>query len=350
MNSTQILNETFASHEHLTPDADLALDGIQHRLRTRRRSRVAMAGVVAAVAATAVGAAFLTDAADHANHATRAPAAHQPTAAKTQLQVPLPAPDHITIAAGWLPAGTVKGVVLDNGFGQQARGYDVTADDGSSVYVLIGTQPGTSLPATYKRGTAHDRSVNGRSAREWSVDDWYHLAILLPDVQVATVEIEGGPNQGKGGDGSAAALAAIGRKVGEHLDLNRHDSITPGFALSYLPAGVVTRAVGRDAQSGTSYTLASPGAQWSETMPNYATVNEFGGLWSAMRTSQKGLPPASPGRAVQGHPTYVVSGGKVPYLWIDGVRPGISISIIGGPGVTTLAEVYKIADGLILTR
>ena len=54
------------------------------------------------------------------------------------------------------------------------------------------------------------------------------------------------------------------------------------------------------------------------------------------------------GRPVQGHQTFVIAGSNTPMLWIDNVRPSVSISITGGPGVTTLAEVYRIADGLIL--
>jgi hypothetical protein len=234
---------------------------------------------------------------------------------------------------------------LSNGFGRQTHGYDVTATGGTSTHVLVSTEPGTALPTTYKLGTPHDLSVGGRPAREWSVDDWYYLAILEPDGQVVAVEIRGGPNQGKGLDGSAAALAAVGQKVGANLDLNRHDSINPSFGLSDLPAGVEVRAVSRDHQSGTTYTVASPRAQPPSQPTDYARVSEVAGTWASA-----GGNPALQGRLVQGHPTYVISGRAFPGLWIDSVRPGVSISIFGGPGVTTVADVYEIADGLILTH
>ena len=339
MNSTQILSETFASHEHLAPDADLALDGIQHRVSTLRQSRIAVAGVVTTVAAMAVGGAVLAGAARHTAHD---PAAHQPMAATTQVA---PAPDYVTIAAGWLPPGKVLQTGLSNGFGRQTHGYDVTATGGTSTHVLVSTEPGTALPTTYKLGTPHDLTVGGLPAREWSVDDWYYLAILQLDGQVVAVEIRGGPNQGKGLDGSAAALTAVGQKVGANLDLNRHDSINPSFGLSDLPAGVEVRAASRDHQSGTAYTIASPSAQPSETS-DYARVSEFGGSWASRHGSTD---PALSGRPVQGHPTYVIAGRAFPGLWIDNVHPGVSISIVGGPGVTTIADVYKIADGLILS-
>jgi hypothetical protein len=348
MNDTEILRRTFAAHEHMAPDAELALDGIQHGVRTRRRSRAAVAGAVVTVAAVVVGASFLSSA---AKHPAQAPAGKAPGPAPARARTAAPAPDFVTIAAGWLPSGAVQQTLLSNSFGQQVRGYNVTSG-ATSVYVLVGIEPRTASPIDHKRGTPREFSVNGRQATEWSVDDWYDATIVLSDGQEATVEIAGGANQGKGGDGSAAALAAIGRRVAAHLELQRHDSINPSFALSYVPRGLVVRAVSRDAQNGTSYTVAGAGAHWSETMPNYATVSESRESTQPQRGSgtKKGDPLAGSthGRAVQGHRTLVSASGEVPTLWVTGVRPGVSIVLNGGPGVTSLAELYRIADGLIL--
>ncbi len=349
MKTDEILQQTFASHEHMTPDADLALDGIRHRVRTRRRSRAAVASVVVAVIAVAVGATFLPG-----NHHSATPEqtprsvapAKKPSPAKPH---PVPAPDHVTIAAGWLPAGKATQVLIDNGFGRQLRGYNVISG-GQTTYLLIGSQPGPALPTDYKRGIPNDLTIGGRPAREWSVDDWYYLAFVTPTGEVATVDIESG--QGRGGDGSAAALAAMGHQVAMHLKLNRQDPIEPGFALSYLPAGIVVSDVWRDQQSGTRYTLTPTGARWADTMPEYANVSVVAQSWHDQAAqgagSHKSSPPSTPGRPVQGHRSYVFTGDDVPMLWIDSVRPDLSIEITGGPGVTTLAEVYRIADGLIL--
>ncbi len=353
MKTDEILHQTFSSHEHLTPDADLTLDAIRHRVRTRHRSRAAIAGVVAVVVAVAVGASFLPrahDAAPSKQESRSVAPAKKPTAPKLH---PVKAPDYVTVAAGWLPPGKSSQVLIGNGFGQQTRGYNVTSG-GQSTYVLIGIQPGRALPTSNKRGTPNDLTIGERPAREWSVDDWYYLAITLPGGRIATVDIEGGHNQGKGGDGSAAALAAIGRNVGAHLELNRHDPIKSGFALSYVPPGLAVQSVSSDDQNGTSYTIAPANAHWSDQMPMYATVNEVRGTAAEIPAAggppspQKGVPPMKAGRPVQGHHTFVIAGSNTPMLWIDNVRPSVSISITGGPGVTTLAEVYRIADGLIL--
>lgn len=353
MKTDEILHQTFAAHEHLTPDADLTLDGITHRVRNRRRSQAAIAGVVAVVVAVAVGATLLPRAhnAGAPTQETRSVApAKKPSPPRLH---PVKAPDYVTIAAGRLPAGKATQVLIANGFGQQVRGYNVVSG-GQTTYVLIGVQPGQALPTSNKRGTPQDLTIGGRSAREWSVDDWYYLAITLPGGQIATVDIEGGRNQGKGGDGSAATLATIGRNVALHLEVNRHDPIKSSFALSYVPPGLAVGSVSRDDQNGTTYTIAPANAHWSDQMPMYATVNEVRGAAPGIpaagnpRSLQKGMPPVSAGRPVQGHRSYVVTGIDVPTLWIDNVRPGVSISITGGPGVTTLAEVYRIADGLIL--
>jgi hypothetical protein len=350
VNTEQILRQTFSAHEHLSPDAESALDGIKHRVRTRHRSRIAIAGAVAAVVAVAVGASLLAGTERQAGHGpTRsAPPARQPHIAAPH---PVAAPDHVTIAAGWLPAGEVAQVELDNSFGHQLRGYTVTSGQ-DSVYVLIGIAPGSVLPTDYKRGTPHDLTISARPAREWSVDDWYYLAFVAPGGRIATVDIEGGKNQGKGGDGSAAALAAIGRNVAAHLDLNRHDPIRTGFALSYLPAGLVVQAVSGKGQNDAGYTLAPATARWQDQMPTYATVTKVSQAWRNLARQRphvdKPAPPTTAGRPVQGHRTYVVTGGDTPVLWIDEIQPGVSIEISGGPGVASLAEVYRIADGLIL--
>ncbi len=164
MKTDEILRQTFASHEHLTPDADLTLDGITHHVRTRRRSRAAIAGVVAAVVAVAVGASLLPRA-HHGAAPTQQPRSVAPASKPNPAKLrPVAAPDHVSIAADWLPAGRVTQVLIANGSGQQVRGYNVTSG-GRTTYVVIGIQPGRALPTSNKRGTPDDlRSSDGRPA------------------------------------------------------------------------------------------------------------------------------------------------------------------------------------------
>jgi hypothetical protein len=309
-------------------------------------------GAAATVAAVALGSSLIG--ADQPAPRRTAPAA----SATAPARAPVAAPAYTTIAPGWLPAGRAQLVLASNGFGQDLRGYVVPAAGGPATSILVGATPGTALPNDYKRGSPRDLQIAGRPGREWSVDDWYYLAILLPQGRVATVDVDAGRNGGKGGDGSAAALAAIGRRVGAHLQTGRHDAIPVDFRLTYLPAGLVVQAVSWNSATGTDYTLAPPTGRTPDETYGYPSVGEVQG---SAKTNLKGkgngdkrrLPVATPGRPVQGHPTWVmhhpdVGGPTYPVLFIDSVRPGVSMVVSGGPVLTDLAELYRIADGLHL--
>lgn len=340
---TQQLRDTFVAHEHLTPDADLALEAIQHRIRTRHRSRVAVTSAVVAVAGVVAGASLVVGG-THGRGPAHTSAAQQPSVPPARTA--LPAPDHVTIAAGWLPAGPVHAGVIGNGFGQQYRSYNVTTEAGW-VYVLLETEPGTALPTSVPHknpGTPHDVRLGGHTVREWSGNEppsWYHAAFVLPGGRVATVGIDGG-------DGSAATLVAIGRHVLTTMRFDRHDPIRTGYQVGYLPPGVVVKSVSMDDTNNTYYVLAPPSATSNDAIPSYGTSEA-----RTIPTPPAGAPakpnlPAQPGRPVQGHPTRTSAGSNPTSLWIDGVRPGVSIQVHRGPGVTTVEQLYRIADGLIL--
>ncbi len=345
MTAEQILRDSFTAHEHLAADADDTLAGVYRQLDGRRRGRLVAAasigGTVAVVAVLALGTVELGN---------RSAAPKPPVAAATTAPRPtptpkpaprtaLPMPAYTTISSGWLPAGTRQEDFIANGDGGQSLGTTITSGQ-TSTYVLLGLQPGRVLPSTYKRGTPHDLTIAGHPAREWSVDDWYHLDLLL-DGQVASVEIEGGAGGGKGNDGSAATLAAVGRHVAATFRVGARQPIKTGLAFSYLPAGLrVSDIVSANQQ--VSFTLAGAAAPVSTPDAQPPTV-----------TWQQGGPPntlaADAGRAVQGHPTLVSTAGAYPVLLLPNVHPGVDVRLDGGDGVTTLAQLYAIADGLILS-
>lgn len=352
MNADRILVQTFADHENLAPDPEATLDAVRHAIRTRRRRAATRTVTVAAAAATVAAVAIGATLAGRAAPRSAAPAA-RPTAPPSTPAAPVAAPDFTTVAPGWLPTTRVTPVIASNDFGQELRGYTMTLPGLGSTYLLVGAAPGSALPTENKRGVPHDLRIGGRPAREWSVDDWYYLAIQQAPGRVTTIDLAGGRNEGKGGDGSAAALAAIGRQVGAGLVTGRHDPIKAGFRLSYLPAGLTVRGVGWQDATGTSYTLAPPTGPPADETTGYPMASEVRGtartyLNGPGRAHDKPRPPATPGRPVQGHPTYVVGDPDQPTLFIDSVRPGVSITISSGAGLTELAQLYRIADGLLL--
>jgi len=54
----------------------------------------------------------------------------------------------------------------------------------------------------------------------------------------------------------------------------------------------------------------------------------------------------SPGRRVQGHPTTVRRAGRTIILNVYGFRPGVIVRLGSGQGASTLADLYRIADGI----
>lgn len=329
MNADQILARTFADHEHLAPDPDAVLAGLQHRSRPGLLPVAAAAGTVAAVV---IGATVLLQ-----PDPAPLPAAGRPPVSAAPAPRLLVVPTTISIAAGGLPAGTVTPSIMSNSYGQQARAYDITGADGTRTNVLLNVRPGTALPTENKRGVPHDVTIGGRPAREWIVAGWYTAATTAPGGRIVTVELTSYQKDGAIAV-PAATVAAAGRDVLAHVQLNRKEVIATTFTLTYAPPGLAVRSVSADPLGGTWYELAKPTAK-----PGGAVVyvEQTQGSWA---TGQKGKPrpPAKAGRPVQGHRTWVTSTTAGPQLFVDELRPGISISL----GPAPLAELYKIADGI----
>jgi hypothetical protein len=331
----QLLRDTFAAHEHLGPDAELAFDGIRRRIRTRRRSRAAVAGAVATVAAIAVGSAVLASSGGH-----RATPGIPPVSRSVSALPHQPAsPTEVTFKPGWLPAGSVE-TSTTNESGQQFRVYGASIG-GTTVRLTISLGHG---PMQLKGGV-HDFSLGGHPAREVGDGGAYLLDVTEPGGQLMQVQLIA---IRKSGD--AAALAAAGRHVASEIRFGRHDPIKHRYSLSYIPAALAISCMnwnGPYPGTGTSCTLARPGARvcggggifiHEERVP-WTMYKQQAANWGAGMSHR-------PGRAVQGHPTYVSSRGNNAQLWIDGALPDASIALdADGYG---LADLYKIADGLIL--
>ena len=313
-----------------------------------RRSRLRWAAPV--LAAAAVVAAVAGSTAIIANRGTAShPSAPQlqpvtsPTAAThsappavTATPVALPGP--LILNPTWLPAAGQQ-VTASIGYGEQYRGYNLHVD-GFDLYVLLSLTNATALPTNKKGGAPVDITVAGYPAREWAADHYYTLAVQINPHQIATVNLQA--TNDTGGNGTAANLTAMGRHVATALCTDGNDALTPYYALTYLPPGTVVAYVDRyGTQEGSSYQLA-PAHDSSTPRPTLASVTEVVGDPAKVH----GPGQTTPGRQVQGHPTVVrhVNGGYG--LTVLNFRPNISIDLYTGHGVSTLAELYRIADGL----
>ena len=228
---TQLLRDTFVAHEHLAPDADLALEAIQHRVRTRRRRTItttlSATGAVAAVAAVAVVASVVTTSPRRAQQvATSAPPIATTPSKPTHQAAPPAVAAPVTIAAGWLPAGKVERAAVDVGFGFESVDYTVTPASGPALVVDIGRSPDNALPDDSKRGgPSADLQVNGRPAREWNAvsnTNTYYIDFLLPGRGAGSVQVSSAnPDQVI----PPALRLQIGRHIANAMQFDRHDEI-----------------------------------------------------------------------------------------------------------------------------
>jgi hypothetical protein len=334
MHADSVLHQTFVEHEWLVPDSGQAQAAFYQHLRTRRRRtrQRSLAALTTAVAAGAVtvGATQLTGPAPDRTpgHSSTAPsvAAGQPGSPRTPGPVSLPTT--LTIGAGWLPGATTE-VVDSNGFGKQQRGFLMNGG-GPHSYVLITAEPGGLTPVY--GGTPHDLLINGKAAREFRQARRYYIAVQVAPGRIVSVYV--------GDEASAEELAGIGRRVAENLQLDRHDTISLPFRPTYVPAGTTVRGFERDTTAGNTTLWIGTERARRDIDASFSVMEKVAGS-----DSGEGL-PASPksGRKVQGHPTRFASTSDMTYLWVDGFLGQNSVEITGRPG--TLAELYKIADGL----
>lgn len=342
MNAEEILARTFADHESLAPDVEATLAGIHDRLPHRRRSITVLAAaavVVLIVASFSVLAGW------------QRPDPGPPASPATLTAAP-EAEEMVSLDTTWLPSGTARSTRVQRYYGTQEHTYIVTGADRVPITVDLVLRPGSDLtpagsgPPPVELGyRQRDLRITGRPAREWENDTGhqdtsYTAVVRLTDKQVTDV----GVSVPLGKEGRGAALAVIGRRVAASLRLDRPQPIDPAYRPGYVPTGFRVSAVGRVDVLGTFWALTTPGA-----VPDGAAVTiqdvPRGG---ASPASSGGAPPASAvaGQPVQGRPSKVVTDGATVTLWIEGLRPGLTIVISSTHAAVPLAELYKIADGI----
>lgn len=352
MNADEILTRTFADHQGEAPDPDTVLAEVHARVARRRRTLPVVAAA-ATVAVIAIGASVLVDqrGPDPSPPASTLTASPTPTGANS-IPPPDPSPTPrdplstgpladaarttVAIDTTWLPPGTTRNTALERSYGSQIRSYVITGSDGRVVHVDLQLRAGSAL--TSKNGIdgqPHDLTIGGRAAREYRSEDRHSVVVRLPENQVAQVSVR------SMSDPPTVDLAAIGRRIAASLRFDRPERITLAYRLTYVPKGLVVRAVGRS-DEGTGWGLAR-----SDAPPEGAWV----GVGEDLRTgNDPTLPePRVAGRPVQGHPTYVVtqSDNQIA-LYVNRFVGSKSLTINVTNDLVSVAELYKIADGVRL--
>lgn len=354
MHSDQILAQTFADHESLSPDPEATLDGVRRQLHARRRRAVTRSLTVAAAAATvaavAIGASALgggqpaapTRSGQPAGPGRPAGTPANPPAAASAGEL-----GFLTFGPGWLPAGARQILAShssrDGSGDGQRLGYETRAAVPGRVAQIgltlgVGEQPDNTPDSSY--GAPRATSVSGRPGTEWSGAAGYYVAFTLPSGQPVTVDV----NIPRGTASATTALRTVGRHVATALRFDQHTALPTSFTLGYLPAGYVIRGV--SVQRGTSYVLGRPGSGNGDTP--YITVGEVQGGREQIFPQGGGKirPTPTAGRPVNGRPTWLVTSRDYPGLYVEHYRPGWSLAAFGTAITTDFTELYRIAQSV----
>jgi hypothetical protein len=333
MSAELVLTETFAGHEYLAPPAHELLPLINAGFRRRRRLR-AVGGAFAAVAVVAAGG-VVAGGVLHGSPSAARPGTQSggtSSGTRTGAAAPRPADLVVTVAPGWLPAGSreiARGVV----YGFQSRAYVA-----GKVYITVGT--GAVDAAKIGRGSP--TTINGHPATEWN-QQGYELQFRLPSGAVGRVGVTGA---------SRAAARQIGLRVATTTREGQRLAVAPvDFTVAATPSRAVLRGISRADGRGTVYTY-SPAAT-SGPVPAAAQLQVSATRGGQPRAGQTWWDPdghrtraATAGRPVLGHPTVVATWTGGVSLWVTGLVPRTTIVLTGGNQVTTLDELYRIAAGI----
>ena len=368
MDIETLLRDTFDAHEHHAPDEREVLDAVrrrtaQHPARAGHTRLLAVAASVTVVAGAAVAVTVATRGHDpHAAPAgTSAPATtttdtHPPPrrprtapSATRARRLSRIAPLTMPFDLQWLPTGSKQWIarrVNVGGTSDSSRPLfdgeymlNITTSAGP-VFVDVQQMPGGLQGSGFKSGAGRAVTVGGNPGIE-SVHSGgpggYELYFKPAGHPLLYVNV--GPVNGSKVS-AAARWTSIGRQIAAGVRIPGTTKIAPTFGVGYVPAGLEVRAFDVDAGAGgfdaggpavaTSYEL---GTATSQDMP----IN--------VGTNLAGAPTGAAGRTVQGHRTKVEDDhGYRTVTVLDAVH-GAPVAISGR---VPLAELYRVADGLVL--
>jgi hypothetical protein len=345
MNADQILTQTFADHESLMPDPEATLDGVHHQLRVRRKRLVTGSLTVGAAAAT-VSAIVLGTSMLGGGTRTRAVTPAGPgsaSAASTASRPETGTFGYLTFGPGWLPVGThqmlaahaTEGAAHDaQRLVYQARGA-IPGQPTTRIALSLGVGERPEARPDSLYGTARSTTVGSRPGTEWAGRNGYFVSFTTPAGQPVTVGITGN----RGEPDATAPLRTLGRAVAGSLRFDQRTPLPTSFTLDFVPTGFVISGV--SIQQGTSYTLRPAGGAEQP----YITVGETAGGYAEnlAKGAQSGV---TPGNAVNGHRTFVVTSRAYPVLFVENYRPGWSLLVSGSQIRGDLSVLYRIASAV----
>lgn len=159
------------------------------------------------------------------------------------------------------------------------------------------------------------------------------MVLRVPGGRVAQVNVS------RSGARGQLDLAATGRRIATSLRLDHAEPIRPDFRPTYVPKGQAIRGVFVRDLDGTSWDLAAPDAD--PAGPGFILTEDSR---KATDSTVGGSPV--PGRPVQGHPTHLFTEEDRVSLWVDGLVHGNTLTVIDLGRKASVAELYKIADGV----
>ena len=344
------LADTFAAHEHLTPNEDDVLAALNRRLRHGRfeyTRPLAVAASVALVVGAVGGAVALSHHRNHAATSVQQAVTNHHQAADNQPAgiEPLTMPYDLD----WLPAGSVDYVARRINVGAERTGgaplFDgeymltVTTSD-TALDVDVQQFPGDLQDASFKSGPGGSVTIDGRPGIESTNaggPGGYEVYFRDAIGGLMYVNVAAHP----GSSASAAQLISVGRRVAGHVGFPGTAQVSPSFGIGFVPAGMEIRAFDVEGPSDmplangatgptTSYELGTTGSQEADA---YVGTNS--------------MPPSgTSGRDVQGHPTSYLDDHGYRTLSVRDAVDAQTVSISSGS--LSLADLYAIADGLKL--
>lgn len=352
MNVDTLLKDTFTAREHLATDADEVMAAVHERIAHRHAGLtgpLAIAASVVVMAGAASGAVVLSH---HDGHQHPGPQQVQRAAGPGHAARPDQsgiAPLTMPFDLGWLPDGSVAYHARRNNVGSLSDSsgplfegeYMLTVTTSTApIEVDVAQMPGDLTGIRFKSGPGEPVTIKDRQGLESANaggPGGYELYFLGADGGLMYVNVA----SGTGAAVPADQLVATGRRVAENVGLPGTAQVNPTFGLGYLPAGMRIRTF--DVEDGSSVLQSSSGVTGPTTVYEIGTPT---GRHSAALIGTSSTPQSgTPGRAVQGHPTRYTDEGGYRSLYVLGALDEHSVQVAGR---LPLAELYKIADGLVL--